>query len=243
VGGELVDGLPAVRELFAVGSRRVRSLWVADDLDGPTAEEMTGLAVDAGVPVRRLPRSALAAEAGAELSDGVLALAAALHAVDLETLAGSGRPPFLLLVDGIAEGGRLGVLLRSARQAGVTGVVLLRHRATALTAAATRTAAGAIEHLPIATVAGMPNAVSRLRTLELTVVGLDPDVNVRLADNRLVAGPVALVADVENGRLPRATAMRCDSLAGLPDVDTDGRDAVGAVALACLEVGLGRRTP
>ena len=46
----------------------------------------------------------------------------------------------------------LGALLRSAECAGVTGVVLPRHRSARLSPTVTKTAAGAIEHLPFAVV-------------------------------------------------------------------------------------------
>ena len=66
--------------------------------------------------------------------------------------------PFLLVVDGVTDPGNLGAILRSAECAGVTGVVLPRHRSARVTPAVTKTSAGAIEHLRIATAGGIPAA-------------------------------------------------------------------------------------
>ena len=69
-----------------------------------------------------------------------------------------GTAPFLLVAAGITDPRNLGALLRSAERAGVTGVVLPRHRSARLSPTVTKTAAGAIEHLPFAVVGGVPAA-------------------------------------------------------------------------------------
>lgn len=84
---------------------------------------------------------------------GILALAKPLPEADLDDLVVTpkkGPAPFLLLVDGVTDPGNLGALLRSAEGAGVTGVVLPRHRAVHITPTVTKAAAGAVEYLPTA---------------------------------------------------------------------------------------------
>ena len=54
---------------------------------------------------------------------------------------------FLLVVAGVTDPQNLGALLRSAACAGVTGVVLARHRAAHLSPSVVKVAAGAVEHL------------------------------------------------------------------------------------------------
>ena len=68
--------------------------------------------------------------------------------------------PFLLVLDGITDPHNLGALLRSAECAGVTGVVLPRHRSAHLSPTVAKVAAGAIEYLPMALVAGVPAALA-----------------------------------------------------------------------------------
>ena len=74
-----------------------------------------------------------------------------------------GTAPFLLVAAGITDPRNLGALLRSAECAGVTGVVLPRHRSARLSPTVAKTAAGAIEHLAFAVVGGVPTALSELR--------------------------------------------------------------------------------
>ena len=113
------------------------------------------------------PRS-LDAAARTDAPQGVLAQASPLPEAELDDLARTGRngkDPFLLCCDGITDPGNLGALLRSAECAGVSGVVLPRHRAVHITPTVAKAAAGAIEHLPMALVSGLPTALRRCPTL------------------------------------------------------------------------------
>ena len=83
-----------------------------------------------------------------------------------------GRLPFLLVLDGITDPHNLGALLRSAECAGVTGVVLPRHRSAHLSPTVAKVAAGAIEYLPMALVAGVPDRPAAPVGLGVWTVGL-----------------------------------------------------------------------
>ena len=68
------------------------------------------------------------------------------------------------MLDGVTDPHNLGALLRSAECAGVTGVVLPRHRAAHVTPTVAKVAAGAIEHLDFAVVPGVPTALRQPAT-------------------------------------------------------------------------------
>ena len=85
----------------------------------------------------------------------------------------AGEMAFLVVVDGVTDPQNLGALLRSAECAGVTGVVLPRHRSAHVTPTVTKVAAGAIEHVSVAVVPGVPGALQELERLGVWTVGLD----------------------------------------------------------------------
>ena len=85
----------------------------------------------------------------------------------------AGKMAFLVVVDGVTDPQNLGALLRSAECAGVTGVVLPRHRSAHVTPTVTKVAAGAVEHVSIAVVPGVPGALQELERLGVWTVGLD----------------------------------------------------------------------
>jgi 23S rRNA (guanosine2251-2'-O)-methyltransferase len=241
LGGDQVEGRQAVRALLAARRRRVKDVWLAEEAEAaPILAEIRDLAEEARVPLRAVPRARLDAEARTDAPQGVLAHAVALEEVDLEVLARPGRDgtkPFLLALDGITDPHNLGALLRSAEVAGATGVVLPRHRAAHVTPAVAKAAAGAIEYLPMAVVAGLPNALAVLRQQPVWTVGLDADAADSLFDLELATEPIALVMGAEGRGLSRLVRQRCDVVVAIPQRGaTPSLNVAAAATLACFEV-------
>jgi len=115
---------------------------MVDDAEmAPILAEIRDLALAARVPVRPVSRERLLREARTEAPQGVLAQADPLPEAAFEDLARVRRgaaPPFLVALDGVTDPHNLGALLRSAECAGVTGVILPRHRAAHVTPAVTK---------------------------------------------------------------------------------------------------------
>jgi 23S rRNA (guanosine2251-2'-O)-methyltransferase len=230
-----------VRELLAAGRRPVREVWVAEDLDpSPQIDEIERLATRRRVRLVLVPRTKLERAARTDAPQGVLALARALEEVEVATLCRGrrGATPFLLVLDGVTDPHNVGALLRSAECAGVTGIVLARHRAAHVTPTVAKVAAGAIEHLDIAVVPGIPNALRQLDDLGVISVGLDAEAPSSLFDLALEpAAAVALVMGAEGRGLAALTRRRCAVLAAIPQFGALGSLNVAAAgAVACFEL-------
>lgn len=240
LGGDQVEGRQAVRELLIAGRRKVREVWMLDERDdSPVLEDIRELAAANRVTVTTVGRGRFAAQARCEAPQGVLALAAPLPEADIDTLvAPSGRgAPFLVALDGVTDPGNLGAILRSAECAGVTGAILPRHRAVHVTPAATKAAAGAVEHVAMAVVGGLPTALANLRAAGVHVVGLDGAAETSLYDLVGVEGPVCLVLGAEGRGLSRLVRERCDEVVAIPMKGVLGSlNVSAAAALACFEI-------
>ncbi len=241
LGGDQIEGRQAVRELLLADRRKVFEVWVASDQDdAEVLDDIAELALSLGVAVRDVSRSKLFARARTEAPQGVLAIAQELPEADLDELCRrpkNGPAPFLLAVDGVTDPGNLGALLRSAECAGVTGVVLPRHRSVHITPTVGKAAAGAIEFLPMAIAGGLPTAITRVQKAGVWVVGLDGGGTETLFDLALNDEPVMLVLGAEGKGLSRLVRQRCDTVAAIP---LGGRlsslNVAAAGALACFEV-------
>lgn len=253
VGGEQVEGRHAVLELLMAGARGVHVVWVSSDIDDAAiVQDIRELAESRRVPVHEVSRSKLAAQARCEAPQGVLALAAQLPEQSLDDLlhgrrmpssasrgAGSrsNEAPFLVALDGVTDPGNLGAVLRSAECAGATGAVLPRHRAVNVTPAAAKAAAGAIEHLPIALVGGLPSALAELQRREVLTFGLDSAAEQTIYELPPVDGPVCLVLGAEGRGLSRLVRERCDIVAQIPlHGQLASLNVSAAAALACFEI-------
>ncbi len=212
-GGEQVEGFHAVRELLRARRRNVREVWVIERAAG--AAEIEELAQSIGIRVRRIGPARLEELARTEAPQGVIARAQAITPANVDELL---RDPaaFIVALDGVTDPGNLGAVLRTAETAGVTGVVIPKHRAAGLGPTVLKAAAGAVEYLPIAFVAGIPAFLDQARRAGVWTVGLDADGTTSVSEIAVADGPVVLVLGSEGSGLARLTRDRCDVVASIP---------------------------
>jgi 23S rRNA (guanosine2251-2'-O)-methyltransferase len=242
LGGEQVEGRQAVRELLLAQRRRVHEVWISADLQGTDAvDDIEALAAANRVAVAYVARKRLEAEARSEAPQGVLAKAAPIPEADITPYLRrkrSGRPPFIVAVDGVTDPGNLGAIVRSCDGAGVDLLVVPRHRAVHVTPTVAKASAGAVEHVPIAVVSGLPTTLQRLRDAGTWVVGLDDAADKSLFElGDLAAESVCLVLGAEGAGLSRLVRERCDLIVSIP---MKGRlsslNVSAAAALATYEI-------
>jgi 23S rRNA (guanosine2251-2'-O)-methyltransferase len=227
-----------VRELLLAGRRRVREVLLAAEMDpAEIIDDIVELARDTKVPVREISRRSFDSEARTQAAQGVLARCAPLKEFDLEDLAGRAGA-FLVVLDGVTDPQNLGALMRTAECAGVTGIVLPRHRAVHVTPTVTKAAAGAIEHLPMALVGGVPAALAKLQRQEVVTIGLDASGPTSVFELPLDPDMrVALVLGAEGQGLSRLVRQRVDLLASIPmRGQLNSLNVAMAGAVACFEV-------
>ena len=141
---------------------------------------------------------------------------------------------FLVALDGVTDPGNLGAVLRCAETAGVTGVIVPRHRAARLSPAAVKSAAGAVEHIAVAMVSGVPTFLERARRAELWCVGLDADGTADVFALEVAEAPLVLVLGAEGRGLSKLARARCDVVARIPLHGTLGSlNVAAAAAVAC----------
>lgn len=245
LGGTQVEGRQAVRELLLAGRRRVYEVFLNAELDrSEIVGDIVDLAAETRVPVTEVSRTRLDALSHTEAPQGVVARAAELPQTPLHDLCEpvGAAPPFLLAVDGVTDPGNLGALMRIAECAGVTGVVLPRHRAVHVTPTVTKAAAGAVEYLRMSLVGGLPTAIADLRDAGVWVVGLDAGGETAIHDLPVATDAVCLVVGAEGKGLSRLVAQRCDMVASIPlHGHLSSLNVASAGAIACYEIA--RRRP
>jgi 23S rRNA (guanosine2251-2'-O)-methyltransferase len=245
VGGDQVEGRRSVLELLVAGRRRARRVVIADAQESSDQLDAIEVAArDRRVPVTFVSRARVDREARTEGHQGVYALCDPMPTTTLDELVegGGGVAAFLLVCDGLTDPRNLGALLRSAECAGVNGVVLPSHRSVRLTPAATKAAAGAIEHLRFSVVAGVPTALRDLDRSDVVTVGLAPEARRSIYDLELKDDAVALVIGGEERGLGRLTRERCSEVVSIPQLGAiESLNASVAGAVACFEVARQRR--
>ena len=152
-------------------------------------------------------------------SQGVLAIVASKEYVDLNYLLEASQQkddlPLYIILDGIEDPHNLGAILRTADAVGMHGVIIPQRRAVGLTAAVSRTSAGAVEYIPVARVSNISQSISHLQKEGIWTVGvdMDGDKDYLQADYHQ---PVALVIGAEGKGISRLVKERCDQIVSIP---------------------------
>lgn len=212
-------GRRAVLEALRAGHPLVRVLLSRTaQVRGPL-QEIVREARLRHIPVQSVDPRRLDALSGGLPHQGVAALGATQALVELDDLLRrareAGGAPVLVALDGVEDPRNLGAVIRTAEAAGAHGVIIPRRRASGLTPAVARAAAGATAYLPVAGVSSLADALLRLKREGVWVVGADPGAAERYDQGALVP-PIVLVLGSEGRGLHRLVRERCDRLVRIP---------------------------
>jgi len=198
-------------------ARPARKLVVAEGIrDDARLTEIRERARSLAIPVETSSRRRLDDIAHTEHHQGVAGYFHARAPLRLETLIERARKPALMLVlDGIQDPQNLGAIARTAEACGADGIVLARRRAASVTPAAAKASAGATEHVPLATVVNIAQALDVIAEAGIWRVGLDAAARMRY-DEFDYRQAVALVVGAEGEGVRPLTRRHCDTTVALP---------------------------
>jgi 23S rRNA (guanosine2251-2'-O)-methyltransferase len=211
-----VYGLNPVRELLRAGAE-VAELWLQEG--GRGAAEWEKPARAAGAKVRLAPRARLDRLAGTDRHQGVVAIVADFRYAELADLVGvaaaAKQPALLVVLDGVEDPHNLGAVIRSTQALGGHGVIIPRDRAAAITPAAAKASAGAIERCRVARVTNIARTLEELKDGGVWTVALaaEGDRELGQVDLRM---PVALVLGNEGEGVRPLVRKTCDFVARIP---------------------------
>ena len=218
--GEPIAGPHAILEAIRAG-RGIRHLYVSQDRGTRTGpvNELINEAQTRRIFVRYVDRMEIARLSPVENHQGVVAIVEGKAGVELDELLlhldTLSEPALVLVVDSLQDPQNFGVLLRSAEGAGVDGVIISHHRAVGLTPAVTKTSAGASEHLLIADVANLRQAIDALKEKGIWVVAADESGDL-LYDEVDYRGPTAIIIGGEGEGIRRLVLEGADQAVRLP---------------------------
>jgi 23S rRNA (guanosine2251-2'-O)-methyltransferase len=194
----------------------VTRLLVSSERHDARLKALQDAARKAGVPVLRQPVRALDRLAEGVAHQGCVALVAeAAYTDPSEILQSTAAPALFVVLDGVEDPRNLGAVIRSAAAAGAGGIFLPEHRATGLTAACLKAAAGAAERLPIARVGNIVSFLKDLKKRGIWIAGFDASGTSSWTGFDLTM-PVALVFGGEEKGLRRLARETCDVVLSIP---------------------------
>ena len=219
----ILFGRNAVREAIKA-DRGIDRILVAGEQDG-SIREILHLAQEKKIVIREVERKKLDEITlpfgyGGKPANhqGIVAYGSSIEYVEIGDILKKAKEkqedPFLLVLDGIMDPQNLGSILRSADCAGVHGVVIGKRRCASVSAAAVKTAAGAAEHVSVAKVSNITNALRELKQEGVWIAGADMGGTPMTKTN--MKGPVAIVIGNEGEGISPLVRQNCDYLVSIP---------------------------
>ncbi len=208
----LTLGVHPVREALRSG-RPFDKVLIAKGASGPRIQEILELCRTLAIPVRIEPRDALDRASKNGSHQGVLAFGAAHEYVELEAVIENAQ--LVVVLDGVEDPHNFGAIVRTAHAAGANAVIVPERRAAPLTETVARSAAGALEYVPIARVTNISRTLERLKENNFWIYGLD-ERGTELYDKVDFNAPTAIVLGGEGKGLHQLVQKHCDVLVRIP---------------------------
>jgi 23S rRNA (guanosine2251-2'-O)-methyltransferase len=208
----IIIGIHPVLE--ALRARRpLERVLVARGLAGPRIQEVVDLARNSGTPVRFEERAALDRLSSVKAHQGVIAMGAAKKYAELESVAPAAD--LLIVLDGVEDPHNLGAIIRTAHAAGAGAVIIPERRASGLTDVVAKSAAGALEHLPVVRAGNVNQLLRELKEMGYFIYGLDERGKEEFGRMKW-AEKVVIVMGGEGKGLHELVKKNCDALVRIP---------------------------
>lgn len=150
----------------------INKVWVQDGINPKNKQKILQLAQKRKLVVQFSPKSKLDELVDGANHQGVVLAIAAYEYANFDDLLNI-DDGFLLILDSIEDPHNLGSILRTADACGCAGVIIPKRRAVQLTSTVAKISTGAIEHVPVARVTNLVNAVQELKKAGFWIFGTD----------------------------------------------------------------------
>lgn len=205
-------GVNPVREALRA-ERALDKVLIAKGAAGPRIQEIVELCRAGSVPVRFEARESLDRASNGAPHQGVIAFGAVHSYRELEEVIEGAQ--LLVILDGVEDPHNLGAIIRTAHAAGASAVVIPERRSAPLTETVAKAAAGAVEHLPVARVANVSQALEKLKREGFWIYGLD-ERGTAIYDQVEYNTPTAIALGGEGKGLHQIVQKHCDVLVRIP---------------------------
>ena len=212
---EIVCGPHAVAA--AVRAGRARKVLVSRTVGTGKAMQAARQAAHGGVPVERAEPARIERLAGGAACQGIVAACRAAPAPSdwKAAVEGAPAPRTLLMLDGVKDPRNFGACLRTAHAFGANGVLVPRHGAAPLSAAARKAASGAAETVGVFRVGNLPHVVLALKRMGFTALAASAQAGRTVYDADLT-GDIVWILGGEGDGVRRILVDKSDMAVRIP---------------------------
>lgn len=197
-----VEGRNSVLELLESG-KDINKIFVENGEKQGSINKIIAIAKERKILITTLDKTKFKQMAQTSNPQGVIAVVPPFDYCDIYDIINQvntkKEDAFILILDGIEDPHNLGSIIRTAETAGVHGIIIPKRRAAAVNSTVNKTSAGAVEHMKIARVNNINEAINTLKKEGIWICGTDVSAN-KYYYNQDLTGPIAIVIGSEGFR-------------------------------------------
>ena len=215
---DIVEGRNAVLELLN-SDRDINKIFVQAGEKHGSINKIIAIAKENKVVVTEVEKSKLDFMSKTNNHQGVIAIVPPFNYCEIEDILDlaeqRNEDAFILILDGIEDPHNLGSIIRTAETAGVHGIIIPKRRSVTVNSTVSKVSAGAVEHMKIARVNNINEAIRKLKENGLWIIGTDMNTNTYYY-NQDLTGPIAIVIGNEGSGMSMKVTKACDFLVKIP---------------------------
>lgn len=213
-----VEGRNSVLELLESG-KDINKIFIAKGERHGSINKIIAKAKENKVVIIEKDKRQMDVMAQTNNYQGVIAIVPPYEYCEIEDILQTAKErkedAFVLILDGIEDPHNLGSIIRSAETAGVHGIIIPKRRAVQVNATVNKASAGAVEHINIARVTNITDAIEKLKAEGLWICGTDINTKTYYF-NQDLTGPLGIVIGNEGKGISDKVKKNCDFLVKIP---------------------------
>lgn len=233
-----IYGRNPVEEQLQQSAENVDKIYLRKGIQHSQVATILDLASKNRIPVTEVPGNKLYDLVGGVNDQGIVASISHAEYQEFEEWLDYFEPDSnsaVLLLDEIEDPHNFGAILRTAAAAGISAVIVPKHRQAPVNAAVFKTSAGTAGRIPIVRAVNLNQAILTLKEHSFWIAGLDQDSDTMVWDQTYDV-PMAFVIGNEGRGMRKKTGEHCDFLLSLPmENNVESLNASVSAALVCYE--------
>ncbi len=218
VFNDQVEGRNAVLELLE-SDRDINKIFISDGEKHGSINKIIALAREKKVIINEVSKAKLNQMSQTENNQGVIAIVPPFNYCEiediLEVVKKRNEKPFILILDGIEDPHNLGSIIRTAETAGVHGIIIPKRRAASVNSTVSKVSAGAVEHIKIARVNNINDAMQTLKKNDVWICGTDMNTDKYFYEEDFTGG-IGIVIGSEGYGMSKLVKENCDFIVRIP---------------------------
>ena len=213
-----VEGRNSVLELLESG-KDINKIFVSKGEKHGSINKIYAIAKERKIIVVEKDKRQMDQMAQTENYQGVIAIVPPFEYCEIEDIIENAKSkneePFVLILDGIEDPHNLGSIIRTAETAGVHGIIIPKRRAASVNSTVNKVSCGAVEHMKIARVTNISDAIEKLKEEGLWICGTDINTE-KYYYNQDLTGAIGIVIGNEGNGMSEKVKKKCDFLVKIP---------------------------